>query len=78
LARRNEFTGGEGVEITSADDGGEWVASSLGRFTHATHWVRGYMGPRAGLDGVERSLNPVGPAKLTKEYDMKDQWGVEE
>jgi hypothetical protein len=35
--------------------GGEWSASRLGRFTPTerapdTHWVGGWVGPRAGLD----------------------------
>jgi hypothetical protein len=39
--------------------GGEWSASRLGRFTSretspGTHWVGGWMGPRTGLDDVER------------------------
>jgi hypothetical protein len=36
----------------------EWSASRPGRFTHAetvlgTHWVRGWVGPKAGMDAVE-------------------------
>jgi len=63
----------EEVGITYADDGGEWIASCLARFTHGTHWIRGYVGPRASPDGMERSLNPAGLAKLTTEHTMKDQ-----
>ena len=62
----------EELGITSADDGGEWVASCFARFTHGTHWIRGYVGPRTSPDGMERSLNPVGPAKLATEHVMKD------
>jgi len=43
--------------LTSALDGGEWLASRSGRFTSGertfgTHWVGGWVGPRAGLDAV--------------------------
>jgi hypothetical protein len=39
--------------------GGKWSASSPGRFTPGerapfTHWVGGWVGPRAGLGDVER------------------------
>jgi len=38
-------------------DGGEWLASRSSRFTPrerspATHWIRGWMGPRGGVDAV--------------------------
>jgi hypothetical protein len=54
--------GGVFVEIyiflTSALVGGEWSASLSSRFTpgeiaHDTHWIGGWVGPRAGLDDVE-------------------------
>jgi hypothetical protein len=43
----------------SALDRGEWLSSSPGRFIlgerhPSTHCIRGWMGPRAGLDAVER------------------------
>jgi hypothetical protein len=43
--------------LTSALDGGEWLASHLSRFTPkerapGTHWIGGWMGPRAVLDAV--------------------------
>jgi hypothetical protein len=43
--------------LTSALDGGEWSASRPGRFTPrerapGTHWIGGWLGPRAGLDTV--------------------------
>jgi hypothetical protein len=43
--------------LTLALDGGEWSASRPGRFTtkeraHGTHWIAGWVGPRAGLDKV--------------------------
>jgi hypothetical protein len=33
---------------------GEWLASRIGRFTPGTHWIGGWVGPRAGLDDMER------------------------
>jgi hypothetical protein len=42
------------VFLTSALVGGEWSASRLGRFTPGTHWTRGWVGPRAGLDDMEK------------------------
>jgi hypothetical protein len=43
--------------LTSALDGGEWSASRLGRFiprkrAPGTHWIGGWVGPRAVLDAV--------------------------
>jgi hypothetical protein len=45
--------------LTAALVGGEWSASHPGRFTsreraRRTHWIGGWVGPRAGLDDVER------------------------
>jgi hypothetical protein len=34
--------------------GGEWSASCSHRFTAGTHWIGGWVGPRAGLDDVEK------------------------
>jgi hypothetical protein len=47
------------VFLISALAGGEWLASRPGRFTPGnlaprTHWIGGWMGPRAGLDDVEK------------------------
>jgi hypothetical protein len=41
------------VFFTSALVGGDWSASRPGRFTPGTHWIGGWMGPRAGLDDLE-------------------------
>jgi hypothetical protein len=46
------------IFLTLALVGGEWSASRPGRFTpgeraHGTHWIGG-LGPRAGLDDVEK------------------------
>jgi hypothetical protein len=47
--------------LTSALDGGEWSASRPGRFTPTerapgTHWIGGWVGPRAVLDAVTRKI----------------------
>jgi hypothetical protein len=49
--------------LTSAVDGGEWSALCPGRFTPkerppGTHWLGGWVGPRAGLDTVSRRKFP--------------------
>jgi hypothetical protein len=53
------------IFLTSALAGGEWSASRPGRFTAGeripgTHWIGGWVGPRAGLDDVEKILDPTG------------------
>jgi hypothetical protein len=45
--------------MTSELGGGEWSTSRTGRFTPeegalGTHWLGGWMGPSAGLDGMEK------------------------
>jgi hypothetical protein len=45
--------------LTTALVGGEWSASGPGRFAPrrrapGTHWTRGWMGPGAGVDAVEK------------------------
>jgi hypothetical protein len=42
------------VFLTSALVGGDWSASRPGRFSLGTHWIGGWVGPRTGLDNVER------------------------
>jgi hypothetical protein len=47
------------IFLTSALDGREWSASRPGRFTPwviapDTHWIGGWVDPRAGLDNVEK------------------------
>jgi hypothetical protein len=49
--------------LTSAVDGGEWSASRHGRFTPreratGTHWIGGWVGPRAVLDAVMKRKIP--------------------
>jgi hypothetical protein len=47
------------IFLTSVLGGGEWSASSRGRFNPeerapGTHWIGGLVDPRAGLDDVEK------------------------
>jgi hypothetical protein len=47
------------IFLTSALAGSEWSASRPGRLTpgeraHGTHWIGGWVGPRAGLDDVKK------------------------
>jgi hypothetical protein len=62
--------------VTSALEGGEWSASRPGRFTlrersPVTHWVGGWVSPRAGLAAVVkkkipspcRDSNPIQPTR---------------
>jgi hypothetical protein len=47
--------------LTSALDGGEWSASGTSRFTTGeiapgTHWIGGWVGPKAGLDAVKNRI----------------------
>jgi hypothetical protein len=49
--------------LTSALDGGEWSASRPGRFTTSeralgTHWIGGWVGPRAGVHAVVKRKIP--------------------
>jgi hypothetical protein len=49
--------------LTSALDGGEWSASRPFPFTPrerapGTHWIGGWVGPRAGLDAVMKGKIP--------------------
>jgi hypothetical protein len=48
--------------LTSALVGGEWSTSRPGRFTPGTHWIGGWVDPRAGLDDMEKTkfLTPPG------------------
>jgi hypothetical protein len=48
------------IFLISALAGGEWSATRPGRFTPITHWIRGRVGPRTGLDDVEsRKILPL-------------------
>jgi hypothetical protein len=51
--------GGVVAFLTSALDGGEWSDSRSSRLIHwemapGTHWLGSRVGPRAGLDSVEK------------------------
>jgi hypothetical protein len=53
------------IFLTSALAGGEWSASRPGLFTPGervpgTHWIGGWVDPRAGLDDVEKILDLTG------------------
>jgi hypothetical protein len=50
--------------LTSALDGGEWSDLRPGRFNHrerapGTHWIGGWVGPRAVLDAVVKRKIPI-------------------
>jgi hypothetical protein len=54
--------------LTSALDGGEWSASGPSRFTpgervHSTHWIGGWVGPRAVLDAVVKRKKIPSPRR---------------
>jgi hypothetical protein len=58
--------------LTSALDEGEWLVSRPGRFTPGetapgTHWIGGWVGPRAGLDRVEQRTNLFLPVTIATE-----------
>jgi hypothetical protein len=72
--------------LTSALDGGEWSASRPGSFTPrerapGTHWIGGWVGPRAVLDAVverkipstRRESNPDRPARSPALYRLSYQ-----
>jgi hypothetical protein len=53
------------IFLTSALARGEWSASRPDRFTpveraSGTHWIGGWVDPRAGLDDVEKILDYTG------------------
>jgi hypothetical protein len=58
----DDVWGSEGTAppfLTTASDGGEWSATLTSCFTPreiapGTHWIGGWVGPRAGLDAVEK------------------------
>jgi hypothetical protein len=67
--------------LTSALVGDEWSASRPGRFTPGTHLIKGSVGPRTGLDDVEKrkifplqglELRPLGrPARSQSRYRLR-------
>jgi hypothetical protein len=67
--------------LSSALDGGEWSASRPGRFALGeralgTHWIGGWVGPRAGVAVDKRKMscrgsNPGGPARIPLLYRLR-------
>jgi hypothetical protein len=53
------------IFLTLALVGSEWSASHPRERTPGTHWIGGWVGPRAGLDYVEKILGPTGTQTLT-------------
>jgi hypothetical protein len=49
------------VLLTLAPLAGEWSASVSGRFIPGTHWIGGWVVPRAGLDDVEKRKLLISP-----------------
>jgi hypothetical protein len=47
------------VILTSALVGGEWSASIAGERVPSSHWIGGRVGPRAGLNAMEKNLVAV-------------------
>jgi hypothetical protein len=64
------------VFLSSELVGGEWSASRPGRFTPGTYWIGGWVGPRTGLDDVERRkiLPPPGLELRTLGRPARSQW----
>jgi hypothetical protein len=59
--RMGEWRYSSTIHMTSAPDGGEWPASCPSCFTPkesapGTHWIGGWVGPRADLDAVEKRI----------------------
>jgi hypothetical protein len=52
------------VFFASALGGGEWSASCPGYFTPGTHWIGGWVGPRAGLYAAEKRTFLALPERL--------------
>jgi hypothetical protein len=52
------------VLLTSVLVGDEWSASRPGRFTARTHQIADWVGPIAGLDAVEKILDPTNSQPL--------------
>jgi hypothetical protein len=77
------------IFLTSALVGGEWSVSRPSHFTSGgkasgTHWMGGWVGPRAGLDDVEKrkfltlpglELRPVrSPSLYRLSYGTVQSW----
>jgi hypothetical protein len=42
----------------------EWSPSRPGGFTLGTHWISGWVGPRAGVEAVKRKIIPLPEIEL--------------
>jgi hypothetical protein len=56
--------------------GGEWLASRSDRFTSrertpCTHWIGGWVGPRAGLDALVKEKFPAPTGKRTPDHPAR-------
>jgi hypothetical protein len=57
----------------------EWSPSRTGRFTAGekapgTHWIGGWLGPKTGLDEVEKILDPTGTRTPTPRPSMASRY----
>jgi hypothetical protein len=57
------------IFLTSAQVGGKRSASRPGRFAPGIQWIGGWVGPRAGVDDVERRKFLVLPSFETRTLD---------
>jgi hypothetical protein len=82
LTKHNVMEVYRGVEVllnaflTSALDGGEWSASLPGRFisrgrSTGTHWIGGWVGPRAGLDVMLEETFPAPAVTRTPDHPAR-------
>jgi hypothetical protein len=58
--------------LTSTLDGGEWLASRPWGTALGTHWV----GPRAGLDALEKIDQPVARYSTKRKLFIKVKWSA--
>jgi hypothetical protein len=63
------------IFLTSVLVGGEWSDSCPGCFTPGervpgTHWIRGWVDPRTGLDDVEEILTAIGTRTPTRSQSL--------
>jgi hypothetical protein len=70
-----EWRYGSTHSLTSALDGGEWSASRPGRLTPreralGTHWIGGWVGPRAVLDAMVKRKIPSPAGKRTLDINI--------
>jgi hypothetical protein len=67
------------VLLTSALVGDEWSASRTGRLipeerAPGTHWIGGWVGPRAGLDEVEKRKFLILPGLELRPLRSQSLW----